>query len=263
MNFKNFLSFYGVFVQIWLSIVVIALMIDKDYFLNNKTIYILVNAAILTIPLLVVLIANQTPALAKWIRIFVFNTFSVKTFASASLIVLLVFTGSFVYNMLVMNSFMVEQIFLNVLVLDLVFLFFISLTLTGRFQINDPKGLLLKAESQEEIYLYKDSELRHIPDPPTLRFLGFSFNDVQSVSTQEFSKYTIRPQLESVVTGKIIQGDKKPEIYMIMGDEKRHIPDPYTLQYILQLGKRDVSTLPEIDVAKWPTGTPLRTILDM
>ena len=108
--------------------------------------------------------------------------------------------------------------------------------------------------------------LRHIPDPPTLLLLGHSFRDVQKVPEKEFGSYTIRQKLESVSYGRLIQAVGRPEVYIIIGEEKHHVPDPNTLNSIQQLnaqiqGKRIVDVLPESEVDRWPTGRPLLSVI--
>ena len=126
--------------------------------------------------------------------------------------------------------------------------------------------MLIRKIGDNKVYRYRNSELKHIPDPPTLRLLGFHFADVQDISKKEFRQYTIRPPLDSVLKGKLIKGKEEPHVYIIIGEEKRHVPDLHTLQYILYLGQRssdEIETLEEDVVASWPTGKPLSTILQL
>jgi hypothetical protein len=99
-----------------------------------------------------------------------------------------------------------------------------------------------------------------------LQLLGYSFNDVNIISAQEFQKYTLRPALESVATGRLVRGKNKPEVYIIIGGEKRHVPDPTTLNVIQQLNSqaghtRTIEILSQGEMEQWPTGKPLVSLI--
>ena len=256
------LNFYYL---IYFGIVTTAVTISREYLLQHLTISLAVAVTFFFAPFIIILLAELTPSFAKWLRVSFFGYFRVSTFASLSFTVLTLFSGSFIYNYFSFG-FSGEQVFLNVFFLNLILLFFISLVLTKRFQIKDPAGLLIQKVDAPEVYLYRNGVLRHIPDPPTLRLLGYSFADVQIVSEMEFAKYTVRPALESVATGRLIQAKDKPVVYIIIGEEKHHVPDPDTAMFLSSLnyrlqGQRVTETLDQSEVDKWPTGNPLISII--
>jgi hypothetical protein len=79
-----------------------------------------------------------------------------------------------------------EQIFLNVLVLNVFFLYLFGLLISGRFQIKQPPAILIRQKGRGEVHLYKSGTIRHIPDPPTLGLLGYSWGDIADISELEF-----------------------------------------------------------------------------
>jgi hypothetical protein len=256
------LSFYYV---IYFGIVTTIVTLARDYLLKNLRTSLIVGLLFFLAPFIIVLIAHMRPAFSKWLRVSLFIYFRVSTFAKASFAILIIFSVLFIYNYIVFGV-SGEQTFLNVFLINLILLFFITLVFSNRFQISDPLGLLIQQIGHPEVYLYKDGALHHIPDPPTLQLLGYSFNDVNVISAQEFQKYTIRPALESIVTGRLVRAKNKPEVYIIIGGEKRHVPDPATLNVIQQLSleaghTRAIEILSQGEVEQWPTGKPLVSLI--
>jgi hypothetical protein len=63
-----------------------------------------------------------------------------------------------------------------------------------------------------------------------------------------------------------MQAQNKPEVYIIIGGEKRHVPDPTTLNVIQQLNSeaghsRTIEVLSQGEVEQWPTGRPLVSLI--
>ena len=256
------LSFYY---MIYFSIVTTIITLARDYLLKNLRISLIVCLLFFLAPFIIVLIAHMRPAFSKWLRVSLFIYFRVSTFAKASFVILIIFSVLFIYNYIVFGV-SGKQTFLNVFLINLMLLFFITLVLSNRFQISDPLGLLIQQIGHPEVYLYKDGALRHIPDPPTLQLLGYSFNDINVISAQEFQKYATKPALESVVTGRLVRAKNKPEVYIIIGGEKRHVPDPTTLNVIQQLNSqagqtRAIEILSQSEVEQWPTGKPMVSLI--
>ena len=256
------LSFYYV---IYFGIIATIVTLARDYLLKNLRASLIVGLLFFLSPFVILLLAQMRPAFSKWLRVSLFIYFRVSTFAKASVAILTIFSVLFIYNYIVFGT-SGEQIFLNVFLINLILLFFITLVLSDRFQIRDPLGLLIRQKGYHQVYLYKNGVLHHIPDPPTLQLLGYSFNDVNIISAQEFQKYTVRPALESVMTGRLVRANNKPEVYIIIGGEKRHIPDPTTLSVIQQLNSqagqtRTIEILSQAEVEQWPTGKPLVSLI--
>jgi hypothetical protein len=264
LNSKNLpiLSFYYL---IYFGIGTTAVSLVREYFLEHLSASLSVGIVLFLAPLLVFFIAKIKPSFAKWLRISFFTYFRVSTLTKISFVILILFCGIFVYNY-ISFGFSGEQIFLNVFFLNLIVLFFISLVLTKRFQIREPVALLIRKDGTPEVYLFRNSILRHIPDPPTLQLLGYSFLDVQVISDNEFQKYKRGGPLESVATANLIQANGKPEVYIIIGEEKHHVPDPNTLITIQMLnkqvgGNRLTQVVHESEVNRWPTGQPLLSVI--
>jgi hypothetical protein len=181
------------------------------------------------------------------------------------LVVILLFIGLLIYNYL---SFGIspEQIFLNVFFLNIVFLFFLVTVLTNRLQIREPNALLIRREGTPEVYLYRNGLLRHLPDPPTLQLLGYSFSDVQVISISEFNNYKIGARFESVATARTVRAVGRPEVYIIIGEEKHHVPDTNTMIVLQMLnkqvqGNRVSEEIPETELNAWPTGQPIKSVI--
>ena len=146
-----------------------------------------------------------------------------------------------------------EEILANVLVLNLVLVALLIFVLADRLQFKDPGALLIRRMGDPKVYLYEHGVIRHIPDPATLVVLGYSFDDVAEVRDEEFRAYAHRPPIESVTTARLVRAfeDESGAVWMILGDDRRHVPDPYTLQFIQQLNRRDVEILSKEDLSSW------------
>jgi hypothetical protein len=260
MRFQS-LPLLALYYLIYFGIVTAVVGLARDYLLRNLRTSLIVGLIFFLVPLIILLIAHFRPAFSRWLRVSLFTYFRVSTFAKVSFAILIIFSVLFIYNYIVYGG-SGGQTFLNVFLINLILLFFIALLLGGRFQINDPLGLLIQQDGHPEVFLYRDGGLHHIPDPATLQFLGYSFNDVSVISPQEFQQYSIRPPLEGVTTGRLVRANNRPEVYIIIGGERRHVPDPSTL-YVIQLlrsqagNTRPVEVLPEGQVEQWPIGNPL------
>lgn len=235
----------------------------KNSLIKNLQTTLIVGLIVFLIifPWIIILIADKKPAFSKWLRVSLFFTLRVSTFAKTSFIILIFLCFLLIYNYSFSNV-SINQILVYLLFINLILLFFITLLLNGRFHINDRLGLLIRQIRTLEIYLYKDGALRHIPDPPTLQLLGYSFSDVNDISSDEFSKYIQKPALESISSGRLVRANNQYEVYIILDGEKRHVPDPLTLLAIQQYKSKEgqnnkVEILSEDDVSKWPTGKPL------
>ena len=186
------LSFYYL---IYFGIITTIVTLIRDDVLKHMRISLIIGLFLFFVPFLILALAYLAPSFAKWLRVALFSYFRVTTFAKVSFAALTFFSGLFIYNYIVFGV-SGQQIFLNLFFINLILLFFITLVLSNRFQIRDPAGLLIQQAGKPEVYLYRDGVLRHIPDPPTLQLLGYSFDDISVISENEFHKYTIRPALE-------------------------------------------------------------------
>ena len=260
MNQKNLLKIYGIYIPIILQIASILAMLSKNLFFMHTFKIISIATLLIFLPLILLVTTFLIPSFSKIIRVFFFNVFRVNTFAFISIIIVLTLSIIFIYNYFSLG-FNAEQIFLNVFILNLIILFLAGLILANRFKITEPLDLLIQEEGREEVFLYIQGILRHIPDPSTFQLLGYSWDDIQIISEKEFHKYKKETPLESVKKARIIQGDKEPEVYMLIGNEKRHIPDPTTLEHILELGKRDIEIEKQKIIDQWKTGRQLSSIV--
>jgi len=235
-------------------------MINKGYFLKNQTLSALIGVPLTLAPFIILAAVKLQPSLAKRLRVFIFKAFRVKNFCYVGLVVIILFNISFISNMFG------ASIIVNVFVINLLLLLFISLVLAGRFQIKDPRGLLIKLAGPQHhrIHLYEDGKLRYIPDPPTLVLLGYSFADVQEVSEEEFEKYNMIRDIESITAAPLIQDPSTTAVYIIHEGEKKHVPDPDTLNFLLHRGQVGRQVQPADDnQLQLPTGEPLARFIDI
>jgi len=260
---KGFLAGYAVYLGIWLAIAEIAVSVDRDYFVQNWSTYKWFVTAVFIFPFLLFGLSIWQGSVAKRLRLLTFSIFRVEVFVLVSLFVLVLFTMLFLQN-LFRHTFQGEQIFLNVLLLNLIFIFFLALILADKFQIKQPSALLIRRQGHTKVYLYRDGVIRHIPDPPTLRLLGYSFGDVVDVSDTEFKVYVQRPAIESVTTARLVQVEDGPgEVWTIFGDTRKYVPDLHTLKFILQLRERSIEAVTEDKLNAWEESSPLVSVLNL
>ena len=260
---KSFFSAYVVYLGIFLGTAEVALSANRDYFVQNWSSYRWIVGAILLLPFLLFALSIWQGGVAKWFRLFIFSVFRVEIFAVFGLVILTLFTITFLRNLL-LHFFQGEQIFLNVLFLNLFFMFFLSLVLANKFQVKQPSALLIRKKGDPRVYLFENGVIRHIPDRPTLRLLGYSFDEVVEVGEKEFSAYTQRPAIESASTARLVQvEDEAGKIWMIFADTRKWVPDSYTLHFILQLKERPIETVTKDKFAAWKEISPLISLLNL
>ena len=237
---KSFLPLYFEFEVFLATVALVALEVDHDYFAKVLDNYWWIALAVLFLPLLVLALSIGQGVVAKWVRLLSFMLFRADVFALAGLIVLIPLTVLLIRET-IMHASQGGLWSLNILIVDLFFMFLLGLVLAGRFQVRQPSALLLRKHGDDKIYLYQDRVIEHIPDPPTLMLLGYSFDEVVEVSEREFEAYTPGVVIESVRTARLLhlEGNQSKTVWMICGDEKRAIPDPVTLNYILGLGLKE------------------------
>jgi hypothetical protein len=264
MRAKDFFNFYGVYLQIILAAVAIVVtLVGRDVLVQNWPVSAAIALVVLLVPCLVFGIASFRGAFAKWLRLMAFSVFKVEKFAGVALLVLVLFSFLFLFNLLFRNAYMGEQIFLNVFLLNLLFVFFLALVVGGKFQIAQPSALLIRNNGQPAVYLYQDGVIRHIPDRSTFRLLGYSFDDVVAVNDKEFVAYTQRPPIDSVSEARLVKTEKSREVWIIFGDVRKHIPDAPTLEFLQKLNRRSVDAVSEDKLQAWVEAKPLTSILDL
>jgi hypothetical protein len=264
MNIKGFWNFYGVYIGVILAAAtLVAELVGRDVIIQNYLIFTAIAVAVLLLPFIVLGIANSKGAFAKWLRLVAFSLFQVRAFAGVGFIILLLFSMLFLFNLLFRGSYQGEQIFLNVFLLNLLFVFFLSLVLSGRFEIKQPSALLIKNTGHQEIYLFQDGVIRHIPDPPTLSLLGYSPNDIVEVNDAEFEAYQKRPVIQSVINARFVTTEEKDIVWIIFRDTKKRIPDLATLNFLQSLHKRDIDVVSADTLNTWKETDPLVSILSM
>jgi hypothetical protein len=212
-------------------------------------------------PVVVYLLSIRFYSIAKFFRVQLFGLLDAKAIATGSIVIIALFSGLFLFNLFWNRALHVEETLLNVLFLDFVVLLVLVLIATGQFKIIKPSALLLRVAGRPEVYLYEDDIIRHIPNPQTLHLFGFSFKDVQEISERELRSYNERAPIQSVSTARLIQAHGRPEVYLVNGDFKHHVPDPPTRDYILFLNQRQIETVPQQEVDRLVEKQELKSIL--
>lgn len=262
-DFKGFSAFYVVYLALVAAVAQVVVQIaGRDHVIRNWIVYAWIAGLLVFVPLLLYAISIRQGTLAKWLRLIGFYVLTVETFAIIGLLTLTFFTAQFLLNLFVEQSFYAEQIFLNVPILNVVFMFVLALIVTGKLQVKRRSVLLIQNRGCNEIYLFQNGIIRQIPDNLTLKLLGYSLSDVVQVSDAEFNSYPQGAAFESVTAAKVVQVQEDPQsVWIILGDTRRHIPDKYTLDSIVRLGRQSVGTVPQSELDAWKVGDSLVSLL--
>jgi hypothetical protein len=87
------------------------------------------------------------------------------------------------------------------------------------------EGALVKG-SGPEVYVLTGGLRRHIPDAPTFLYRGYSWNAWHTLGDAALASYPLGRPLPSVTAdGRLVRGTG-PEIYVMTGGARRHIPSP-------------------------------------
>ncbi len=242
-----------------------SITIFKDYIQKHVFTFFIVVSILCIIPLFVFILIKLSASFAKLFRILLFYSLKINTFSIIGISVLLFFCVLMTINYL--NKYLnIDLINFNIIILNIIFILYFIFFINKKIRFFEPKGLLIQEFGHIEIYLYHKGKLRHIPDPPTLQLLGYSIKDVNVIPHQEYIKYKLDSPLESIYSVKFVTINGRPEIYMIINGEKRHIPDVVTFDWIknVRSEKRIDNTLEPIledRLNQWKTGKPLKSLI--
>jgi len=134
-------------------------------------------------------------------------------------------------------------------------------------------GTLIRLKGSPEVYVIKDGEKCHIPDPETFNKYGYRWDKVIDVDQTEFNNYPTGAPVQSVkqqtaqkssttttsssiMEGSLIRLQGRPEVYVILGGKKCYIPDPETFNAKGYRWDR-VKDINSDAFNKIPTGSPL------
>ncbi len=84
-----------------------------------------------------------------------------------------------------------------------------------------PSGTLIRKLGSADIYVLENQLLRWIPDIDTFRKQGYSFDQVVTLSSSQFSSYSTGTQLPSANVMRIVKTSTDPGIWEIMKNKKR------------------------------------------
>ncbi|TSC90951.1 MAG: peptidase S8 and S53 subtilisin kexin sedolisin [Candidatus Berkelbacteria bacterium Licking1014_96] len=90
-------------------------------------------------------------------------------------------------------------------------------------------GTLIKASGDPKVFLVDGGNKRHIVSPEIFAGLGYQWANVVSISPSEEDRYNRTDDLSSVgshINGTLIKTAGAPEVYLLDGGKKRHIPNP-------------------------------------
>jgi hypothetical protein len=168
---------------------------------------------------------RYNPKINRTIRTVRFHVFKTKTIALfltlqilTSLIILLIKDNNF-DSRLMLISFGINLLALNLLVLS------------EKIINTDSKELIFHRQDGR-MYLYSKNQLKYIPDPPTFNLLGLSWAEAIDLNEKDFSSYKTSSPITSIKDMQLLK--YRGGVYGLVNDKLKHIPDPPTLQFILQ-----------------------------
>lgn len=262
MKFPTLLLIFLAYLAVVGQAVQIFLTIRPNFPQENQVLSILIIILLIGVPLLIYFLSIRFYFIAKFFRIKLFNLIDAKSFSFIGVVIIVIFSIRFLFNLLVKNAYHADQIFLNVFFLNIMVLMILILIASGQFKINKSSALLLRIRGKTDIFVYEDKSIRYIPDPQTLYIMGYNDKDVQEISEDEFNSYRQQPPVQSIFSCRLIRVDGKPAVYFINGENKHLVPDPPTRNYILLLTKKqneEIVTQQEAD--RYSTKKELKSIL--
>lgn len=90
-------------------------------------------------------------------------------------------------------------------------------------------GTLIKTSGDPKVYLVDGGNKRHIVSPEIFAGLGYQWTNIVLISSSEEDKYNRSDDLSSVgshLNGTLVKAEDAPEVYLLDGGKKRHIPNP-------------------------------------
>jgi hypothetical protein len=125
------------------------------------------------------------------------------------------------------------------------------------------EGDLVKGQSTPAIYLIEGGTRRWIPDPATLES-RWSWSQVQTLPDAEVDAIPMGTPIPSVIQpGPYPEGTllvaSAPEVYVIMGGERRWIPDPVTFE-ANGYSWADIQRISDPEMNAIPLGSPLTPV---
>jgi hypothetical protein len=256
------LRFYTWFLPFFLSIATFALLVDREYFINRPARSILIIIVILILPALVHILFRSFGSFSKAFRLLTFRILKARVFALFGVVVLAISLICVLLGLI--RGWQIQTVLLgSFVIVNIVLFYLLALVWNGNFQIHEPKDFLFRCQNHPEVYLYVNGMGRHIPDPPTLFLLGWSFSDVVVLGENEFGAFSIDRPLESVSTARLVSpNDNENEVWMILEDERRLIPDPRIVTWIQNLNpQRTKDTIPRERLLTWREGEPLAAVI--
>jgi len=205
--------------------------------------------------------ALEQPQFAKLARVAAWDFFTAKNFLGGAAVALLAESAQFLINV-IRGAFDPMPVLVNVLLLNLFVLGLIVLALQGRLDLRRATPLLARKKGTVAVYVYQEGALRHVPDEETFLLLGYSFSQVQDIPEAEFATYRVGPPLQSIRAARLIRADGTHEVFAILDERRRHVPNAFTLKFIQGFG-RSVDVVTREELKKYREGLPLISVLQL
>jgi hypothetical protein len=81
----------------------------------------------------------------------------------------------------------------------------------------EPDNTLVQATSSPDVFIIINGHKRHIPSPRAFARLGFKWQNIKKISQAE---------LDSYLDDELLRASNSPDVFIIVGGLKRHIPSP-------------------------------------
>ncbi len=256
------LRFYAWLLPFLVALATFGLIVDREYFIARPSRSALIAIVILILPALVNLIFRSSGSISKTFRLLTFRVLRARIFALFGVVALAISLISVLLG--VISGLPIQTVlFGSFVLLNVVLFYLLALVWNGNFSIQEPTDFLFRRQNHPEVYLYVNGEGRHIPDPQTLFLLGWSFADVVVLKEKEFRAFHIGRPIESVSRARLVRPtDNENEVWMILEDERRLVPDPRILTSIQSLNpKRPIESIKRGELATWREGKALAAVI--
>jgi len=90
-------------------------------------------------------------------------------------------------------------------------------------------GTLVKTSDGPEVYVVVNNTIRHIVSPEVFMGLDYNWSNIVLVTSSDLEKYSQGDKLVTGGThpeGAVIKSTNAPEVYLLDGGKKRHLPNP-------------------------------------
>lgn len=133
-----------------------------------------------------------------------------------------------------------------------------NLILDIESEIHRNSKPLIKLEGNPHLYLREDNVIRYIPDRTTRTLLGYTYENVQTVSEKNFRDFVQGEKLPSIKKAQLLIYNDA--IYVLLENKLHHIPDSKTHHFIKQYNKNIERRILKSEFEKYKIDKPLKKI---